>query len=47
MAYIDSDNAIITSGLSGRAYILSCRTFEIQGELDHGGGCAYPLLLHD
>ena len=45
MAYADSDNAIIIGGLYGRAYVVSCRTFEIQGELDNGGACAHHLFL--
>lgn len=43
MAYVDSGNKIITGGISGRAYILCCRTFEIQEELDHRGACDYYL----
>ena len=45
MAYVDGGDTIITSGVSGRAYIVSCRTFEIQRELDHGGACAYNVLF--
>ena len=47
MAYVDSDNTIIIGGLSGRAYIMCCRTFEIQEDLDHGGAHAYYFLLCD
>lgn len=37
LAYVDSDDAIIIGGLSGRAYIVSCRTFDILEELEHRG----------
>lgn len=46
MAYVDGGDAIVTGGLSGWAYIVSCRTFEIQGQLDHGGVFINCLLVH-
>ena len=45
LAYVDGDNTIVIGGLSGRAYIVSCQTFDIREELDHRGAytCSSPF----
>ena len=44
LAHIFDDDAVVIGGLSGQAYIIDSRTFNIQQELSHNGMYA-PYLL--